>query len=109
VSTPERDIGLEPSATPDPYITEISVPPIGDGGVQRLSSHMREPEPAPDFELEAGDDGPAERAADFYGWHADWGHAPQWDVEGPYCGTCSELGPRLAPELEAEAEFEAGI
>ena len=38
------------------YVTEISVPSFGDGGVQRLHSHMREPEPLPEPEpeLEAG-------------------------------------------------------
>ena len=35
------------------YITEISVPDVGDGGIQRLHSHMPEPEPLPDLEPEA--------------------------------------------------------
>ena len=34
------------------YVTEISVPSFGDDGVQRLRSHMREPEPLPEPELE---------------------------------------------------------
>ena len=34
------------------YVTEISVPSSGDNGVQRLRSHMREPEPPPEPELE---------------------------------------------------------
>ena len=34
------------------YVTEISVPSFGDGGVQRLCSHLREPEPLPDPEPE---------------------------------------------------------
>ena len=42
--------------TPGPaaYVTEISVPDPGDGGVQRLRSHMREPEPLPEPEPEPG-------------------------------------------------------
>lgn len=41
---------------PRAYVTEISVPTFGDGGVQRLHSHMMEPEPlpGPEPELEAG-------------------------------------------------------
>jgi hypothetical protein len=35
------------------YVTEISVPSFGDGGIQRLCSHMLEPEPLPEPELEA--------------------------------------------------------
>ena len=35
-------------------VTEISVPSFGDGGIQRLCSHMREPEPLPEPEAEAG-------------------------------------------------------
>jgi hypothetical protein len=75
VSAPEYDIDLEPAATaaaaaadwlepgpedrhpygfePDAYVTEISVPDVGDNGVQRLHSRMREPEPVPEPELEA--------------------------------------------------------
>ena len=34
------------------YVTEISVPSFGDGGVQRLCSRMREPEPLPEPEPE---------------------------------------------------------
>jgi hypothetical protein len=34
------------------YVTEISVPVFGDDGVQRLHSHMREPEPLPELEAE---------------------------------------------------------
>lgn len=34
------------------YVTEISVPSLGDGGIQRLRSHMREPEPLPEPEPE---------------------------------------------------------
>jgi hypothetical protein len=33
---------------PRAYVTEVSVPVLGDGGVQRLQSRMKEPE------LEAG-------------------------------------------------------
>ena len=35
------------------YVTEISVPSFGDGGVQRLCSRMKEPEPLPEPEPEA--------------------------------------------------------
>jgi hypothetical protein len=35
------------------YITEVSVPPLGDNGVQRLCSSMREPGPLPEPEPEA--------------------------------------------------------
>ena len=38
-------------SAPD-YVTEVSVPSFGDGGIQRLCSHMREPEPPPEPELE---------------------------------------------------------
>lgn len=34
------------------YVTEISVPVLGDGGVQRLHSSMPEPEPLPEPEPE---------------------------------------------------------
>jgi hypothetical protein len=34
------------------YVTEVSVPGFGDGGVQRLCSHMRSPEPLPEPEAE---------------------------------------------------------
>ena len=43
---------------PDPqpeaviYVTEVSAPSFGDGGIQRLHSHMREPEPLPEPEPE---------------------------------------------------------
>jgi hypothetical protein len=43
----------QPTGAPE-YVTEISVPSFGDGGIQRLCSHMREPEPEADAELEAG-------------------------------------------------------
>jgi len=35
------------------YITEISVPSFGDGGVQRLHARMLQSEPLPDPEAEA--------------------------------------------------------
>lgn len=35
---------------PDAYVTKISVPDFGDGGVQRLHNHLKEPE----TEIEAG-------------------------------------------------------
>jgi hypothetical protein len=54
MSGPGRDPGLrDPHAdehVPRTYITEVSVPDLGDGGVQRLHSRMPEPEP----EAEAG-------------------------------------------------------
>lgn len=34
------------------YVTEISVPSFGDGGIQRLRSRMLEPEPVPEPEPE---------------------------------------------------------
>jgi hypothetical protein len=40
---------------PDPaveYVTEISIPSFGDDGIQRLHSHMRQPEPLPEPEAE---------------------------------------------------------
>ncbi len=37
---------------PRTYVTEVSVPRLGDGGVQRLHAPMREPER--DLEPEAG-------------------------------------------------------
>jgi len=61
VSAPQHDIDSAPSVSaadwlepgpedrhpdgfePRAYITEISVPTLGDGGVQRLHSHMKEP------------------------------------------------------------------
>ena len=41
----EADLDAEPA-----HITEISVPTLGDDGIQRLHSHMREPEPLPEAE-----------------------------------------------------------
>jgi len=35
------------------YVTEISGPSFGDNGIQRLRSHMLEPEPLPEPEAEA--------------------------------------------------------
>jgi hypothetical protein len=37
---------------PHTYVTEVSVPRFGDGGVQRLHAPMKEPEPG--LEPEAG-------------------------------------------------------
>jgi hypothetical protein len=49
MSGPACDPGLrEPCADehePRTYITEVSVPDPGDGGIQRLHSRMLEPEP----------------------------------------------------------------
>ncbi len=71
--------------------------------------------------MTAEDSQPAAEAADladpdaeFYGWHADWGHAPQWDADGPHCQTCGEVARppdrQLATEAEPESEpeLEAG-
>jgi hypothetical protein len=38
----------EPDTEPVIYVTEISVPDFGDGGVQRLHNHMYEPEDEPE-------------------------------------------------------------
>ena len=38
---------------PRTYVTEVSVPHLGDGGIQRMHSRMLDPEP-PAIELEAG-------------------------------------------------------
>lgn len=40
--------GPQTAAEPRGYVTEISVPSFGDGGVQRLHSHMLPPEPEPE-------------------------------------------------------------
>lgn len=52
---------------------------------------------------EAAEERPATPAGDFYGWHADNGHAPQWDgAGGVECGTCGEsFQPQPQPEPEA--------
>lgn len=39
----------QPASTPE-YVTEVSVPSFGDGGVQRLHSHVLEPELRPEAE-----------------------------------------------------------
>ena len=47
----EPDPGREPSperCEPRTYVTEISVPHLGDGGVQRLFAPMKQPEPEPE-------------------------------------------------------------
>ena len=36
---------------PRTYVTEISVPYFGDGGVQRLHARMKDPGPEPDADL----------------------------------------------------------
>jgi hypothetical protein len=46
------DPWLDWAADREAYVTEISVPSFGDGGIQRLHSQMREPEP--EAEAEAG-------------------------------------------------------
>lgn len=60
-ASPRNDIEppdpwLDWAAEREAYVTEISVPPSGDNGVQRLHSRMQEPEPlpAPEPEAEAG-------------------------------------------------------
>jgi hypothetical protein len=56
MSGPGRDPGLrEPRADehePRTHITEVSVPELGEGGVQRL--HLRMGQPEPEAEAEAG-------------------------------------------------------
>jgi hypothetical protein len=46
--------GRDPRAAgrrePRAYVTEISVPYFGDGGVQRLHAPMKQPEPEPEAE-----------------------------------------------------------
>ena len=44
----ERPAGQHEPAT---YVTEISVPYFGDGGVQRLQSRMKDPGCEPDADL----------------------------------------------------------
>ena len=44
----------EPSAghrEPRTYVTEVSVPYFGDGGVQRLHARMKKPGPEPEADL----------------------------------------------------------
>jgi hypothetical protein len=54
-SSPDRDREpQEPPADhrePCTYVTEISVPYFGDGGVQRLHARMKDPRPEPDTDL----------------------------------------------------------
>ena len=54
-SGPGRDREpLEPPAghrEPRAYVTEISVPHFGDGGVQRLHARMKDPGPEPEADL----------------------------------------------------------
>ena len=38
---------------PRTYVTEISVPHFGDGGVQRLHARMKDPGPEPEADLSA--------------------------------------------------------
>lgn len=50
----------------------------------------------------AANDADAVAAHDFCGWHADNGHAPQWDgAGGVACGSCGETYPAPQPEPEA--------
>ena len=50
--------------------------------------------------------------SEFYGWHAERGHAPEWTPTGGVeCGSCGESYPGVGPESgaeEAEPEPEAG-
>jgi hypothetical protein len=39
---------------PCTYVTEVSVPYFGDGGVQRLYAPMKQPEPEPEAESNPG-------------------------------------------------------
>jgi hypothetical protein len=47
----------------------------------------------------------ASPAHDFYGAHAEVGHAPEWNGAGGIdCGSCGEhYGPQPQPETEPEA------
>jgi len=55
-----------------------------------------------DAAAELAQDPAATPAGDFYGWHADNGHAPQWDgAGGVACGSCGETYPAPQPEPEA--------
>jgi hypothetical protein len=46
----ERDPRAAGRREPRAYVTEISVPYFGDGGVQRLHAPMKQPEPEPEAE-----------------------------------------------------------
>jgi hypothetical protein len=49
-----RDRGLGDARAghePRTYVTEISVPYFGDGGVQRLHAPMKDPRPEPEADL----------------------------------------------------------
>lgn len=51
--TRRDDRGREPQQArlerePRTYVTEVSVPRFGDGGIQRLFAPMKEPEPEPE-------------------------------------------------------------
>jgi hypothetical protein len=52
---PDREMKpQEPPAghrEPRAYVTEISVPHFGDGGVQRLHARMKDPGPEPEADL----------------------------------------------------------
>jgi hypothetical protein len=55
----EREPQVPPAGHREPrtYVTEISVPYFGDGGVQRLHARMKDPEPDADLRdagIEAG-------------------------------------------------------
>jgi hypothetical protein len=58
-SGPDRDREPQESSArhsePRTYVTEVSVPYFGDGGVQRLHARMKDPGPEPEADLgEAG-------------------------------------------------------
>ncbi len=42
---------VRPGREPHTYVTEVSVPWLGDGGIQRLHARMKEPEPETELEL----------------------------------------------------------
>jgi hypothetical protein len=98
---------------PREYVTAISVPTSGDGGIQRLHSQMREPEPVPELEPELeAEAGPyavdplnptdAELSAAIHRGLADGSliDAADWLARNE-----PEPVPELEPELEAEAEL----
>jgi hypothetical protein len=72
------------------YVTEISVPGVGDAGIQRLHSQMREPEPLPEPEPEPEAEAALEAARE------PWG--PQW----PYHLSLTDIEPEPEPEAGCE-------
>ena len=82
------------------YVTEISVPDFGDGGIQRL--HSKPLGGKGDKEMpETGSvapDTPGQSQQGFYGWHAEWGHAPEIEEDGGVTCNCGETFRQAGPE-----------